>query len=92
MMVNPPEFRGDLNQALMMMSPGDSASFLIRADSFFFCTLKYNRLPKISTPDSYVTLEVGMTKMWTKQEQRQKEQEWIIARKKFRKGGNSEIY
>ncbi len=85
MMVNPPEFRGDLNQALMMMSPGDSASFLIRADSFFFCTLKYNRLPKISTPDSYVTLEVGMTKMWTKQEQRQKEQEWIIARKNSEK-------
>lgn len=81
LMVNRPDYKGDFNQALMMMTPGDSASFLIRADSFFFATLKYNRLPKIVSPDSYVTVEVGLTKMWTKQEQRQKEREWILARK-----------
>ena len=44
--VNKPDFQGDLNQALQLMAVGDSATFILRADSFFLKTLKYNRITR----------------------------------------------
>ncbi len=45
--VNPPTYKGDLYTALTMMKPGDSATFITSADSFFIKTI---RLPQV--PDS----------------------------------------
>jgi len=81
LIVNPPDFRGDLNHALLMMGVGDSASFIIRADSFFIHTMKYNRLPRNVTKETFVTLNMGLHKIWTQEEQRQEEEAWKASRK-----------
>lgn len=39
-------FKGSLEEGMMMMAKGDSASFIISADSFFLKTLQSNELPK----------------------------------------------
>lgn len=39
-------FKGSLEEGMMMMAKGDSAAFIISADSFFLKTLKANELPK----------------------------------------------
>ncbi|MCW3075409.1 MAG: Peptidylprolyl isomerase [Bacteroidetes bacterium] len=39
-------FQGSLEDGMMMMGKGDSASFIISADSFFLKTLRANELPK----------------------------------------------
>lgn len=81
LIINKPDFRGDINQALLMMVPGDSASFMIRADSFFVHTMRYNRLPKIVKKGDYVRLEIGMVTYWTQEVQKQQEEAWKQARK-----------
>lgn len=45
--LNEPTYKGDLYSALAMMKPGDSATFITSADSFFLKTI---RLPEV--PDS----------------------------------------
>lgn len=81
LIVNPPDFRGDINHALLMMGIGDSASFIIRADSFFIHTMKYNRLPRNVTKETFVTLNIGLHKIWTQEEQRKEEEAWKASRK-----------
>lgn len=39
-------FKGSLEDGMMMMAKGDSASFIFSADSFFLKTLRSNELPK----------------------------------------------
>ncbi|MDN5329756.1 MAG: peptidylprolyl isomerase [Bacteroidales bacterium] len=81
LIINKPDFRGDINQALLMMVPGDSASFMIRADSFFVHTMRYNRLPKMVKKGDYVKLEIGMVTYWTQEQQKKQEEAWKQARK-----------
>jgi FKBP-type peptidyl-prolyl cis-trans isomerase len=38
-------FKGSLEDGMMMMAKGDSAEFIIPADSFFLKSMKYNELP-----------------------------------------------
>lgn len=39
-------FKGSFEDGMMMMAKGDSASFIIPADSFFLKSMHYNELPK----------------------------------------------
>jgi peptidylprolyl isomerase len=55
-----PQFPGDLYEAIMMMSAGDSASFLISADSFFLVTAGAPSLPNYLVPGSFLNFEVGL--------------------------------
>jgi len=41
-----PEFKGDFMEGLKMMHIGDSASFVVSADSFFLITNKLDKLPE----------------------------------------------
>ncbi|MDO9512348.1 MAG: FKBP-type peptidyl-prolyl cis-trans isomerase [Bacteroidales bacterium] len=68
LVLNKPDFNGDINEALMMMSRGDSASFIIKADSFFLRTLKYTRLPAGIDEKSVVTLEVKVDRILSQEE------------------------
>lgn len=43
--MRPSSFKGSLEEAIMMMSKGDSASFLINADSFYLKTQQMHQLP-----------------------------------------------
>ncbi len=44
--VQKPTFKGSLEDGLLMMAKGDSASFIVPADSFFLKTMRMNELPK----------------------------------------------
>ncbi len=39
-------FKGSLEDGMMMMAKGDSAEFIVPADSFFLKSMQYNELPK----------------------------------------------
>lgn len=52
--VQPPTFKGSFEDALMMMAKGDSASFIVPADSFFLKTMRMNELPKQFKPGDHV--------------------------------------
>ena len=43
----PSQFKGDIYEGLSMMAVGDSASFIVKADSFFYKIARMPQLPKI---------------------------------------------
>lgn len=55
-----PVFAGDINQALAMMREGDSATFIIRADSFLLKNAKLTLLPDFIDEDSRIIFDVRM--------------------------------
>ncbi|OFY09910.1 MAG: hypothetical protein A2W93_16095 [Bacteroidetes bacterium GWF2_43_63] len=58
--VNSVAFRGDIMEGLAMLSVGDSASFILRADTFFRMTIGAQQFPAFLENDSmmYVNLRV----------------------------------
>jgi FKBP-type peptidyl-prolyl cis-trans isomerase FkpA len=69
----PPAFAGSIEEAFVMMSKGDSASFLINADSFF-TKLSRSPMPPFVKPGSKLKFNMRMVdvmsqKDYTKQEQ-----------------------
>jgi FKBP-type peptidyl-prolyl cis-trans isomerase len=60
MPVEKPTFVGGFEEGLMMMSPGDSASFIISADSFMLKTNRMEKLPPFIKPGSMLTLDVKL--------------------------------
>lgn len=58
--LNKPSFRGDIMEGLAMLSVGDSASFIVRADTFFVMTIGARNIPRFLEKDSmmYVNLRV----------------------------------
>lgn len=61
-------FRGSIEDALMMMHAGDSASFIISADSFFLKTNKMNALPPYIKPGENLAVFVKMATITTRKE------------------------
>lgn len=55
-----PLFPGDINEALAMMSKGDSATFVIRADSFLLKNAKVIRLPDFIDEKSRIIFDIRM--------------------------------
>lgn len=47
-------FKGCLEDGITMMAKGDSAAFIVRADSFFMRTMQMNELPPFIKADDYV--------------------------------------
>lgn len=81
-------FKGSFEDGLLMMSKGDSAVFIISADSFFLKTNRQNELPKGFNPGSFLKgvfmvkeirtkkeMEENQKKQMAEQEARMKEQE-----------------
>ena len=63
MQMRPVSFKGGLESALMMMSTGDSASFIISADSFFLKTQGMRQLPPFIKPGEKLVAEIKMEKI-----------------------------
>ncbi len=63
-----PEFLGDIYYALMLMSAGDSMTFAIVADSFFFNTAKMKTLPEFVESGSLLYYDVKITGILTDEE------------------------
>lgn len=58
--VEKPTYNGDIMEGLAMLSIGDSASFILRTDSFFLRTIGAARVPDFALKDSmmYVNVKV----------------------------------
>ena len=63
-----PVFPGDINEALGMMSKGDSATFVIRADSFLLRNAKLTRLPDFIDENSRIIFDIRMHNMQSLEE------------------------
>ncbi len=70
-----PQFKGDIYEALAMMAQGDSASFIIKADSFFYKIARMPQLPKIidSTTVLYFDVKLKHIQLKADFEKEQKE-------------------
>lgn len=77
-------FKGSIEDGIMMMHIGDSASFIISADSFFLKTNKMNELPKFIRPGEYLNVYIKLVDVKTKKEleENQKRQEEELAQLK----------
>jgi FKBP-type peptidyl-prolyl cis-trans isomerase FkpA len=60
MLMRPVSFKGGLESAIAMMSKGDSASFIINADSFFLKTSGMKQLPPFMKPGDKLKAEVKL--------------------------------
>ena len=80
--LQPSTFKGSFEEALLMMSAGDSASFLVSADSLFLKTFKAPQIPKFVEAGSMLTFEVKLVEIKSKQdiqkEQQQKAEEMKV--------------
>jgi FKBP-type peptidyl-prolyl cis-trans isomerase FkpA len=63
-----PSCKGGIEDAIAMLSKGDSASFIISADSFFLKTNKMNELPPFIKKGDYLTVNIKMVDLLSKTE------------------------
>ncbi len=66
--LNKPSFKGSFEDALSMMSIGDSASFMISADSVYLKTFRAKELPPYIAKGSMLNFEVILEKITPKAE------------------------
>jgi FKBP-type peptidyl-prolyl cis-trans isomerase FkpA len=59
---------GGIEDALKMMAKGDSASFILNADSFFLKTNGFKELPPFMKPGQFLTFAVKMVDIKSKKE------------------------
>jgi len=75
--VENPVFAGDINEAMTLMGEGDSATFVIRADSFLIKNAKFNKLPSFVNEDSKIIFHVKLHNIQTLEELKAEEQRKI---------------
>jgi FKBP-type peptidyl-prolyl cis-trans isomerase FkpA len=61
-------FKGSLEDGMMMMAKGDSAAFIVSADSFFLKTNRQNELPKGFKPGEYLRGVIKIKEIRSKEE------------------------
>ncbi|MCK9618351.1 MAG: FKBP-type peptidyl-prolyl cis-trans isomerase [Lentimicrobiaceae bacterium] len=62
------DYKGDIFEALALMHVGDSASFIINADSFFIKTAGYPSRPPMIDSNSVLYFDVKLLKVQTKEQ------------------------
>jgi len=72
--VNKPSFRGDIMEGLAMLSVGDSASFVVRADTFFRMTIGALSFPSFLEKDSMMYVNLRVLEVKTQSEFAQEKQ------------------
>ncbi len=81
-----PQFKGDIYEGLSMMASGDSASFIMKADSFFYKIARMPQLPKIIDSTTVLYFDIKLVHIQPKAafEKEQKEmQEKMMNMKKL---------
>ena len=76
-----PTFQGDFSEGLAMMSDGDSATFIVSADSIYLKTFKFKTLPDFIDSASILYFDIKFINSMS-QEQAMKEYQDRIAKKK----------
>ncbi len=66
--LNKSTFKGSFEDALSMMSVGDSASFMISADSVYLKTFKVKEMPKYIVKNTMLTFDAKLEKITSKAE------------------------
>lgn len=72
--IETPVFPGDINEALTLLGIGDSATFVIRADSFLIKNAKLTTLPSFVDEDSKVIFHVKLHNIQTLEELQMEEE------------------
>ena len=75
------EFDGDVWEALALFSKGDSANFIIRADSFFLKTTHAPEIPELFLKDNEVHFHINIKNIQTKEEIDAERAAFVNARK-----------
>ncbi len=70
-----PQFKGDFYEALTYMSVGDSATFIISADSFFHITARSPKRPPFIDSNSVLYFNVKLNSIQIEEEIKKEEQE-----------------
>ncbi len=65
-----PQYQGDVFDCIGMLSLGDSAEFMIKADSFFYITAGAPMLPPFVDSTDYMTFNVKVNKIQSEDEAR----------------------
>lgn len=65
-------FKGDIAEGLAMMKTGDSASFIVNADSFFLKRFQLEELPPEIRPGSELVFEIGLVEVQSEDETRRR--------------------
>lgn len=66
--ITEPIYKGDIIEGISMLGIGDSASFMISADSFFIKNVGLQALPKFMTPGEMLTFDVKVISIQSKAE------------------------
>jgi FKBP-type peptidyl-prolyl cis-trans isomerase len=61
----PPDFKGDINEALAMLSKGDSGDFIVNADSLIFKTFRMRHRPAGIDSNEYFFFRIYMLSFQT---------------------------
>ena len=69
------DFKGDIYEGIRMLSAGDSAAFIISADSLFLKTFKMAKRPPIIDSNSYITFYIHLLTVDSPDNLRKKEGE-----------------
>ncbi len=72
--LSPSQYTGDIYEAMSMMSKGDSATFILAADSFFLVTAGARYLPDFIDSASMLFFDIKMLDVQTREEYQQAEQ------------------
>lgn len=57
------DFKGDLYEGLAMMHKGDSASFILKADSFYLKTARMQQLPAFINAETMLKFDIKLTEV-----------------------------
>ncbi len=60
-------FAGSLEDGILMMCKGDSASFIVPADSFFLKTMQLNELPKFLAKGDHIKANIKLGEIMSKE-------------------------
>jgi len=71
----PSDFSGDLYEGIRMLSPGDSAEFLVNADSLFTLTFKMPKRPEFIDSNSFLKFYINLHSAESLEQLQAKEQE-----------------
>ena len=81
--VSPSTFKGSFEDGLLMMSKGDSAAFIVSADSFFLKTNHMTELPKGIKPGSFLKGIFALKEIRTKKELEENQKKQMAEQEKL---------
>lgn len=80
-----PTYKGDINDALSLLSKGDSAVFIIKADSFFLKTARSPKVPELFAENNDLYFWVKVNDILSKEQIDARKKQYVEERKQKEK-------